>query len=152
MTSLREQGPHHLVGILTTRGHHPENFLKGIEKVRAVAPLAQAPHPHMIYPIYNPKFPKDMGARPPERKLSVIEAYLDLLQALPPAKDGKRHRLRFSEDDKGTIEHVKKGIEKNRAEGRWSRVEIELQQTALGGEASSHFIPTNSPQESDRLP
>jgi len=141
VSSLKAQDPFHWVGILTTRGHSPENIIRGINTIRATAPFEGHATQELIYPIYNPKFPKDLGSRPHERKWAVVEAYLDLLSILPAAKDGKPHRIRFSDDDKLTIAHVLKHLEVGRAAGRWKNIQTDILQTNLGGETPARFVP-----------
>lgn len=128
--ALGEEDSANWTGILTTRGHRPESFVRAIESEFVAKGFAQNNvRQELVFPIYSPNFPDAFGPRPQERKATVLTSLMDLLERVPLKNARDRHRIVYSEDDQNTIAHARKLIEEGLAEGRWTRVEIEIQNT-----------------------
>ncbi|MFI5361054.1 MAG: hypothetical protein ACHQ49_03705 [Elusimicrobiota bacterium] len=125
------------VGILTSRGHEPENQVKGYDVLKQNAFLKNSPRAEMNWGVDTEKVRPILppGLKTPEKKAAFLISALDLIESIPLEKKGRRHTLEYSDDDADMITKVREILSAEAAKKRWPHVDIDLYSTGAGKEA-----------------
>jgi len=131
------------VAILTSRGHEPENAVKGYEVMKQRAGLKNTPRAELIWGVdtdkVRPMLPT--GLKTPEKKTAFLISALDLIESVPMARKGRRHTLEYSDDDADMINKVRDLLTAEAAKKRWPHVNIKLYSTGVGREGTFTIKP-----------
>jgi hypothetical protein len=126
--------------IITSRGHVPENMVRGMAPLKQNGSVAALPRPELIFPVspdsgtpLSRALPADMPV--PQRKVEVILELLDLLESVPLADPAARHSFGYSDDDADMIARIRERLTNEETLARrWPHVRITLFATGAGRE------------------
>ena len=126
--------------IITSRGHFPENMVRGMAPLKDNGSVASLPRPELVFPV-SPESGTPLsralpaGMPVPQRKLEVIMALLDLIESVPLADPSARHTFGYSDDDADMIARIRDGLTgEETLRRRWPHVRISLFATGAGSE------------------